>query len=136
MPRLLILAFLLASTNSWGCGYCVEDKIASTYDHAVVTRAVAAGHHVAFYHLDGALAQDAATKRAIVAAVEAAPGVDKGSVRVALETLTLSFAYDPRRSTLAAAEKAIDRRLSSRKLSLFALREIEKAAELKEVSRR
>jgi hypothetical protein len=136
MRRGFVVILFFTATSAWGCGYCVEDKIASTYDHAVVTRAVGAGHHVAFYHLDGPLAQDDATKRAIVAAVEGTTGVDKGSLRIALDTLTISFAYDPRRTSLAAAEKAIDRKLAGRKLSLFPLREIEKAAELKEVSRR
>jgi hypothetical protein len=136
MRRTLVLVLFLITTNTWGCGYCVEDKIASAYDHALVTRALGAGHHVAFYHLEGPLAQDAATRRAIVAAAESAPGVDKGSVRVAPETLTLSFAFDPRRTSLAAAEKAIDQRLASRRLSLYPLRVIEKAAELKEVTRR
>ena len=134
--RALILALLLASGNTWACGYCVEDKIASTYDHALVSRALGAGHHVAFYHLEGPVAADAATRRAIVAATESTPGVDKGSVRFAPETLTVSFAYDPRRTSLAAAEQAIDRKLASRKLSLFPLRVIERPAELKEVSRR
>ena len=134
--RLLALALLLIAARSWACGYCVEDKIASVYDHAVVSRAVQAGHRVAFYHLEGPVAQDAATKRALAAAAESAPGVDRGSVRVAVDTFSLSFAYDPGRTSLAAAEKAIDRKLAGRRLALFPLREIEKAAELKEVSRR
>lgn len=134
--RALVLALLLIATKSWACGYCVEDKIASVYDHAVVSRAVKAGHRVAFYHLEGPVAQDPATKRALVAAVESTAGVDKGSARVALETFTLSFAYDPRRTSLAAAEKAVDHKVAGRRLSLFPLREIEKPAELKEVSRR
>lgn len=134
--RLSILLANLVCGTALACGYCVEDKIASAYDHALVTRALGAGHRVAFYHLEGPLAQDAATRRAIVAAAESAPGVDKGSVRVAPETLTLSFAFDPRRTSLAAAEKAIDHRLASRRLSLYPLRVIEKPAELKEISRR
>lgn len=136
MRRAFALVLLCAATSAWACGYCVEDKIASAYDHALVTRSLSAGHRVAFYHLEGPLAQDAATKRAIVAAVESTAGVDRASARVALETLTLSFAYDPRRTSLAEAEKAIDRKLAGRKLSLFPLKEIEKPAELKELSRR
>lgn len=136
MPRLLALAFLFASLNTWGCGYCVEDKIASVYDHALVTRAVGIGHHVAFYHLDGALAQNAATRRALASAAESVPGVDQGSARVALETLTLSFAFDPRRTSLAAAQSALDRKLAARKVSAFPLRVIERPGELKEVAGR
>ena len=43
----------LLGREASACGYCVEDKIASTYDHSVVTRALSQGHHVAFFHIDG-----------------------------------------------------------------------------------
>jgi hypothetical protein len=135
--RLLVLAgFALAAGPALACGYCVEDKIASTYDHAVVVKAVGAGHHVAFFHLEGPLAKDDATRRALLSAAEAVPGVDKGSVRLALETLTLSFAFDPKRTSLVKAQGALDRKLAARKLSLFPMRTIERPGELKEIRSR
>jgi hypothetical protein len=136
MRRLLVLAFVLTAQNTWGCGYCVEDKIASAYDHALVAQSVALGHHVAFYHLDGPLTASAATKRALSSAAESVAGVDKGSVRVSLDTLTLSFAFDPKRTSLATAQGALDRKLAARKLSLFPLRIIERPGELKEIPQR
>lgn len=137
MARSFIVAGLLgAASAAQACGYCVEDKIASIYDHAVVTRAVGMGHHVAFYHLDGAVTQNDATKRALLSAAESVPGVDKGSARVALDTLTISFAFDPRRTSLASAQSALDRKLAARKLSLFPMRVIERPAELKEIPQR
>jgi hypothetical protein len=66
----------------------------------VVARALGAGHHVAFYHLDGPLKENDATKRALRSAAESVPGVDKGSVRVALDTLTIAFAFDPGRKAV------------------------------------
>jgi hypothetical protein len=137
MLRVLVLAALLAlAPFARACGYCVEDKIASTYDHALVKRSIEAGHHVAYYHLEGPLGNDEATRRALVAAAESVAGVDKGSVRIALATLTLSFAFDPQRAPLATIQNALDRKLASRKLSLFPLRVIERPAELKEIVRR
>jgi len=136
MGRILLVAALLGASAAQACGYCVEDKIASVYDHALVTRAVGMGHHVAFYHLDGALARDQATKRALLSAAESIPGVDKGSARVVLDTLTLSFAFDPRRTSLAAAQSALDRKLAARKVAAFPLRIIERPGELKEVAGR
>jgi len=133
MRRVLLVAALLGASAAQACGYCVEDKIASAYDHAVVTRAVGMGHHVAFYHLDGALTQNDATRRALLSAAESVHGVDKGSARVALETLTLSFAFDPRRTSLASAQSALDRTLAARKLSAFPMRVIERPGDLKEV---
>jgi hypothetical protein len=136
MRRLLFLVFLFATQSTWGCGYCVEDKIASTYDHALVARAVGIGHHVAFYHLDGALTHSDATRRALLAAAESMPGVDKGSARVSLESLTLSLAFDPKRTSLVTVQDTLDKKLAARKLSLFPLRVIERPGELKEIPRR
>jgi hypothetical protein len=134
MTRLLFIAVLFTVRNAWGCGYCVEDKVASAYDHAVVSRAVGAGHHVAFFHIDGPQAQAEATKRALAAAADAVPGIDKGSVRVVPATLTLSYAFDPRRTSLAASQAALEKKLASRRLSLFPMRVIERAGELKEAA--
>jgi len=137
MARSFIVALLLgAASGAQACGYCVEDKVASAYDHALVARSVGMGHHVAFYHLDGPLKASDATRRALLSAAESVPGVDKGSVRVSLDTLTIAFAFDPKRTSLAAAQNALDRKLAARKLSLFPMRVIERPGELKEIPQR
>ena len=136
MRRILVLAFLFASQHAWGCGYCVEDKIASTYDHALVARALGSGHHVAFYHLDGPLQAGEASKRALLSAAESVPGVDKGSARVSLESLTMSLAFDPKRTSLATVQSTLDKKLAARKLALFPMRVIERPGELKEIPQR
>ncbi len=135
MRLVLALLLALAAPAALACGYCVEDKIASTYDHAVITRALAQKHHVAFFHVDGPILPGDAAKRSIEAMVESTPGVDKGSVRVALETLTVSFAFDPRRSPLVAVQAALDKKLAAKRLALMPLRIIDSPAELKVVKR-
>ena len=131
-----LAAALLLSGAAGACGYCVEDKIAAVYDHALVTRSVQAGHPVVFYHLDGPVPPDAAAAKALVAIAESVPGVDKGSVRLSQPVMTIAFAYDARRTTLAAAQNALDRKLAARKLSLMPMRVIERTAELKDVAGR
>jgi hypothetical protein len=133
--RLLLFAAMLALSGvALACGYCVEDKIASTYDHAVVTRALARKHHVVFFHVDGPLAQGENTKRWLEGAVAAAAGVDEGSVRVSVETLTISLAFDPARTSLAKVQNALERKLAAKKLALMPLRVMDRPADLKVVS--
>jgi hypothetical protein len=124
-------AGLVLALQAFACGYCVEDKIASTYDHAVVVRALEHSHHVAFFHIDGVLPLGEGARRTLAALAESAAGVDKGSVRVSLDTLSLSFAFDPQRSSLGAAQRAVERKLALKKLSLMPLRVMERAADLK-----
>ena len=44
--RGVVIGTLIAGLASaaHACGYCIEDKIAAVYDHAVVTRAAAQKH--------------------------------------------------------------------------------------------
>ena len=131
MLRAAVLAALVAAAaGAQACGYCVEDKIASTYDHAAVMRALEAKHHVVFFHIDGPLAQDEKTRQALVAAAESIAGVDRGSVRVKLETLTLALAFDPGKAPLARLQAALEKKYASRKLTLMPLRIMETPGDL------
>jgi hypothetical protein len=94
-------------------------------------RALEHSHHVAFFHIDGVLPSGEGARRTLAALAESAAGVDKGSVRVSLDTLSLSFAFDPQRSSLGAAQRAVERKLALKKLSLMPLRVMERAADLK-----
>jgi hypothetical protein len=124
--RALIGAALLAATTAaMACGYCVEDKIAATYDHAVVTQAFARKHHVVFLHVDGVPPSRAALERAAYAA----PGVDPGSVRVAADSLTVSFAYDPARVKLSAIHTRMEKALKGGSFMPFEV--IERPGQLK-----
>jgi hypothetical protein len=133
---LFVAASLAASTAALACGVCVEDKVASTYDYALVTRAIGQGHHVAFFHLDGDAPKDEPTRKALLAAAESTAGVDKESARVSVDTMTMSFAFDPARVRLIDIQTRIDRKLAARKLTLFPMRVIERPAELKSITKR
>ena len=116
-----VVALLLAAGEAAACGVCVEDKVASCYDHALVTRALDRGHHVAFFAIQGPVARDSGTARAVVRAIEAARGVRGGSARVSLENAALSFVFDPARTNVARAQEEIARSLATRKMDLALL---------------
>src|SRR3982750_3586408 len=127
MRALITAALLAAMTAALACGYCVEDKIAATYDHAVVTQAFARKHSVVFLHVDGAAPSRAALERAAYSA----PGVDAGSVRVAADLLTVSFAYDPAKVKLGEIHRRMQKALGG--VSLMPFEVIERPGQLKSV---
>jgi hypothetical protein len=89
------------------CGVCIEDKVAATYDHAVVERAHARKLVMVFVEVvPGPGAVDVA---AAGRAARSLPGVDASSVRTRDEPATLSFALDPSVRAPEAAVKAIER---------------------------
>ena len=125
----LLLALKLQAALA--CGHCVEDKIAAVYDHAVVKRALASGHQVAFFHIDGALAPGNAARRELEASAASAAGVDSGGVRISLESASLAVSFDPRRASLARVQWSLEKKLAAKKLSLFLMRVMDRPAELK-----
>ena len=126
--RAALAGLMLVSGQALACGYCVEDKIAATYDHAVVTHALAQKHHVAFLHVDGT-----ASRKVLEAAIYSAPGVDRGTVRVSADLLTVSFAFDPSKATLGAIHARAEKKLG---LPLMPLEVIDQPGALKAVSAR
>ena len=123
--RAALLALFLASGAAEACGYCVEDKIAAVYDHAVVSRAAAAGHQVVFMHVEGP-----ATRQSLEQAANAA-GADRGSVRVSADFLTVSFAFDPKRA-LGAIHSGMEKRLKG--VSLMPFQVMDRPGDLKQLS--
>jgi hypothetical protein len=94
----LLSLFAAAPMLAAACGVCIEDKMAATYDHAVITSAVNQGHAVVFAEMIGVPSSNAAQTRKIIQAFEATPGVDRGSVRVSLNPAAISFAIDERKT--------------------------------------
>jgi hypothetical protein len=125
---LAALMFLFAARDALACGYCVEDKMAAVYDHAIVVRALERRHEVAFLAIEGPLPADG--RRSIESAIDAIRGVDRGTVRVSLDAASLSFAYDPRRPGLGPALRAIENTLAAKGLSFSILRVIDDAQRL------
>jgi hypothetical protein len=86
----------------YACGTCAEDKIAATYDHAVVQAAARAGKVVVFCEVRGPFAP-----AKLAAAARRVRGVDPGSIRVSQEPSALSFALDTRKQPVAGALHAL-----------------------------
>lgn len=133
-----VVGVLLAGSASivLSCGYCIEDKIAAVYDHAVVTRAVAQKHQVAFFLIEGSIPQGDSTRRALEAISGSIPWVDKGTARVSVESSSLSVAFDPAHSSFATLEHALSRKLAVKGLSIAVLRIMDKPAQLKSIGQR
>lgn len=94
------LAF--APAAALACGVCIEDKVATAYDHAVATRAIGAGRVVVFAEVQGE--GDAHERvRSARAAAAKVPGVDRASIRSNDAPAVVSFALDPRARTPEAA---------------------------------
>src|SRR4051812_16021339 len=123
MRRVALFWLLVIHGTANACGYCVEDKIAATYDHAVITKALAGGHQVVFFHVEGA-AKPAKLKQV----TDAVSGADRGSARVSPDGLTLAVAFDPRRITLPALQAAVEKKMAG--VSLLPLRVMDRPADL------
>ena len=118
------LAILSFTGSTWACGHCLEDRIASVYDHALVERSHRQGRTIMYLRWDGPVARDAALGRAMAAAAAGVAGVSAADVRVALEPPTLAVPYDPRQISADALEKALALRLRRMKMTVDALPEI------------
>ena len=105
-----LAAWLVAmAVPAAACGYCVDDKVAAAYDHAVVERAIAKGHEVVYLSLEFARPVTRDTEAAIRNAIERISGVDRNSVRVAVEAGGLSLAFDPKRTPAGSMLTELDR---------------------------
>lgn len=133
MGRALALALValgVSAAAALACGVCVEDRVAAVYDHDVVERALASGHHVAFWALEGVGLGRPAQDKEIVRALDGIAGVARGSVRVSLPHATVSFAFDPARAPLPVLLGAARRTLASRGLTPTPLRVMDARARL------
>jgi hypothetical protein len=111
----------LATAGALACGYCVEDRIAAVYDHALGQRVAASGHQLAYFAWDGPTERSEAVRLKMVALAQASAGVDPGSVRVSMEPAAIAVAFDPRRTSAAAVGAALQKKLETLKLSVIAL---------------
>ena len=117
----LTLWVALAGTAAIACGYCVEDRIAAVYDHALLQRTLASKHQIVFFAWDGPLTRSEAARQKMLALGEATPGVDKGSTRVSMEPAALAVAFDPQRSSIQSIQAALQKTLAPMKLSVTLL---------------
>ena len=75
------------------CGACVEDKVAATYDHAVIHAAIAKHRQVVFVAVDGTINVKKFNGR-ITAAAPKVRGVVAGTLRTSVAPPAFSFALD------------------------------------------
>jgi hypothetical protein len=112
---LIVIAAAIAAAPcavTWACGACDEDKIAATYDHAVIDRAMTRHHQVVFVAIDGALSA-AKISRRVGAAASRVRGVVAGTLRTSWSPPAFSFALDgAQRPEVAVSEfrKAVGNR--------------------------
>jgi hypothetical protein len=122
MKRLFAALLASAVLEAFACGVCIDDKVASCYDHAIVTKAHAQGHEVAFFAVQGPLPVHPESKARLEKALASTAGVLRGTGRVSVENGALSFAYDPKRGNAMAIAQGLERRLADPALSLALLR--------------
>jgi hypothetical protein len=106
---------------SQACGVCVEDKVAATYDHAVVTTAGAQRHLVVFCEINGVVDMKALTRK-IAPAAARVRGIDRGTVRTSASPPAVSFALDPAVQAPESAVAELQRRLRTQGATLGVLR--------------
>ena len=87
----LLALVVSAPVQALACGVCIDDKVAATYDHAVVVAAAKKKEVVVFTAIEGR--GDAAKLVGVaVQAARRAPGVESGTVRSALHRAQASTA--------------------------------------------
>jgi hypothetical protein len=102
---LFVLMLAAMPLASMACGVCLEDKVAATYDHAMVQRALAQHRVVVFAEPRASV--DANGLKAFAAAAARAPGVDAATVRTSAAPASVSFVLDPRRANAKATVAAL-----------------------------
>ena len=112
---------VFAASAALACGYCVEDRVAAVYDHALTQLTQQRRHQLAYFSWDGPIARDEASRRKILAIAESVAGVDKGSARVAMEPAAIAVAFDPQRGSGASIAAALQQRLAALKLTIVPL---------------
>ncbi|HYD75971.1 hypothetical protein [Ramlibacter sp.] len=100
----LLAAAALAAPGAWACGTCAEDKVAATYDYALLQKAARQGRVMVFCEVAGPW--DAAR---LQAAARKTRGVDPDSLRFSRELSAMSFALDTKRQSAQGAALAIQR---------------------------
>ena len=104
MRAALAIGLALAAPAALGCGACIEDKVAATYDYAVLERAQHEHRVVVFAEIRGDKSAEQ-LERAAASAARVERGVDPSSVRSAHAPLALSFALDERIAPEAAVAR-------------------------------
>ena len=112
---------MLAAPLAQGCGDCVEDRMAATYDHDLVVVAMGRGHQIVFTDVTS----QALTRtewHLLSWTVQSVRGMMKGSVRISKSPMALSFEIDPKATAAAAAIREINRRVGKQPVRVSLIR--------------
>jgi len=109
------------SAAAIACGVCIEDKVAATYDHAVVMRAAAKHQLLVFGEIEGAVDVKATTDK-ITRAAPHVRGIDRSSIRTSVSPAAFSFALDPASRPADAAVAELQKKLRADGVKLTVLR--------------
>lgn len=107
--RWLAVLAVAAPSLALACGVCIEDKIAATYDHAILTKAKAKNQIVVFGAIEGSNASQAGARIVTIAA--GIKGVQRGTTLTSAEPPAFSFVLDPRAQKPEAAIAELQRRV-------------------------
>jgi len=88
---------MVLSGGVLACGVCVEDKVAATYDHAVIRRAIERHQDVLFVSIEGADA--IVVERRLAQAARALHGADAKTLRISASPAAFSIAIDRSQSS-------------------------------------
>jgi hypothetical protein len=102
ITSIALAAALLAADAAQACGACVEDKVAATYDHVVITQAMRRHQQVLFVGVDGPRATLEAAR--LSQAARKVRGVEASSVRTSASPAALSFAIAASQNPHAAVD--------------------------------
>jgi copper chaperone CopZ len=103
------------------CGHCLEDRVASVYDHALVEHSKLHKQTLMYLVWDGPVDRSTATRQWLLKTIGAVPGVVVHSVRVSIEPPTIALAYDPLSTRAADLEKALQAKLAAKGLTASSL---------------
>lgn len=109
-------ALLALASTAWACGVCVEDKVAATYDYAVVQKAAAGGKAMVYCEIKGAF-----DVRRLRNAARQVRGLDAASVRVASQPAAVSFALDTAQQSPQAAVAAMQNAMPGTRIAIVRL---------------
>ncbi|APV52047.1 hypothetical protein BWI17_21670 [Betaproteobacteria bacterium GR16-43] len=113
--------FVALAAPAYGCGFCIEDKVAAVYDHAAVEDALLRHRHVAFLALEGPVPDAAAARREIGKALASTAGAEARSLRLSVESSAISVTFDPKRIAPEALVEALNRKLAHSNLAVSIL---------------
>ena len=102
-PLLIAIAAALGALapGVWACGACIEDKVAATYDQAVIDRAVASHRQVVFVAIEGPVSASKVVAQ-VPAVASKVRGVQVGSLRTSTSPPAFSFVLDSGQDPRAA----------------------------------